>query len=525
VAPSGSHAPADDGAARGPRLLAAAAGLAAGAVALGVAAAVAAIVAPAGAPLVALAAVVVDLSPEWLTAWAIGAFGAHDKAVLGVVVILVASALSALAGLVAARRRGWGVLLVAGLAGASVAAALSRPGASALAAVPGLAGAVAGAGTLLALVDRIPATAPPGPPAPGAPAPGLPRRAFVTRAALVAVGGAVAALVGQRLGEARRAVAAARAALRLPAPARPAPPLPAGVQVPGVGPFVTPAAEFYRVDTALTVPQVDPATWRLRVHGLVRRPVEITFAELLAEDLVAAWITLTCVSNPVGGDLAGNAEWLGLPVRRLLARAEPLPPADMVLSRSADGFTAGTPLEVLTDERDALLAVAMNGHPLPLAHGFPVRLVVPGLYGYVSATKWVVDLEVTRFADARAYWTARGWSDRAPVKTAARIEVPPDGARVGAGRVVVAGTSWAQHRGVVGVEVRVDDGAWQPARLAAVPGIDTWRQWSYDWDAGPGRHRLQVRAADPTGPQTGVVAGPAPDGATGWHTISVDVDG
>ena len=259
------------------------------------------------------------------------------------------------------------------------------------------------------------------------------------------------------------------------------------------------------------------------MHGLVEHEVTLTFAELLASDLVEAWVTLACVSNEVGGNLVGNAKWLGLPVREVLARAMPHPDADMVLSRSADGFTASTPIEALTDGRDALLAVGMNGDPLPVEHGFPVRLVVPGLYGYVSATKWVVDLEVTRFADATAYWTDRGWSDHGPVKTESRIEVPRSGPSVKAGRVVVAGTAWAQHRGIVGVEVRVDDGPWQAATLAADGGIDSWRQWALAWDATPGDHTLQCRAIDPDGPQTDAVADVIPDGATGLHTVPVHV--
>ncbi len=217
--------------------------------------------------------------------------------------------------------------------------------------------------------------------------------------------------------------------------------MPADAQSPvaGVVDVVTSNRDFYRIDTAFTVPQVDPGSWRLRVHGLVDREVTMTFDDLLAADLVEAYVTLTCVSNTIGGDLAGNAKWLGLPVREVLAKAGPQAGADMVLSRSADGFTASTPIEALTDDRDALLAVGMNGDPLPAEHGFPVRMVVPGLYGYVSATKWVVDLEVTRFADAQAYWTARGWSAKGPIKTASRIEVPRTGASVPAGPVDVGG--------------------------------------------------------------------------------------
>src|SRR5699024_3196722 len=209
-------------------------------------------------------------------------------------------------------------------------------------------------------------------------------------------------------------------------------------------------------------------------------------------------------------------------VRELLARAGPLPEADMVLSTSADGWTAGTPLEVLTDDRDALLAVGMNGEPLPPQHGFPVRMVVPGLYGYVSATKWLVDLEVTRFADDQGYWTPRGWSARGPIKTASRIDVP--GESVDAGPTVVAGVAWAQHRGISAVEVRVDDGPWQPATLAAEPTVDAWRMWHLDWDAPPGRHVLTVRATDGDGEvQTAQTAPPAPDGSSGWHSVEVEV--
>ncbi|MBX9246795.1 molybdopterin-dependent oxidoreductase, partial [Actinotalea ferrariae] len=331
---------------------------------------------------------------------------------------------------------------------------------------------------------------------------------------------------GQVVGASARAAARAREVLRLPAPARPAPPVPAGAQVDvaGVADVVTPNDAFYRIDTALAVPQVDPATWRLRVHGMVEREVTLTFEDLLGADLVEAYVTLACVSNPVGGDLVGNARWLGLPVRELLSRAGPLPGADMVLSRSVDGFTASTPLPVLLDDRDALLAVGMNGEPLPAAHGFPVRLVVPGLYGYVSATKWVTDLEVTTFADREAYWTVRGWSERGPVKTASRIEVPRGGA-VDAGEVVVAGTAWATHRGVTGVEVQVDDDDWAAATLGDEISVDTWRQWSWTWAATPGDHVLRVRASDPDGAQTGERAGVVPDGATGWHEVRVTVRG
>ncbi|MPV38790.1 molybdopterin-dependent oxidoreductase, partial [Georgenia subflava] len=335
---------------------------------------------------------------------------------------------------------------------------------------------------------------------------------------LALVGASVARVVGVR----RAPVAPA---LELPDAASTVPPLPAGadLDIEGLAPFRTPNEEFYRIDTAFVVPRVDPATWTLRVHGMVEQEVTMTLDDLLADDLVEAWVTLCCVSNQVGGDLVGNALWLGLPVREVLDRAGVRPGADMVLSRSVDGFTASTPLEVLTDDRNALLAVGMNGTDLPPEHGYPVRVVVPGLYGYVSATKWVSELQVTRFADETAYWTDRGWSAHGPVKISSRIDVPR-GRSVAAGEVVVAGVAWAQHTGIAAVEVRVDDGEWQPCELAEQVHVDTWRQWFFRWDAPAGTHSLEVRATGQDGEiQTGERVGVVPDGATGWHRVDVQV--
>jgi DMSO/TMAO reductase YedYZ molybdopterin-dependent catalytic subunit len=322
----------------------------------------------------------------------------------------------------------------------------------------------------------------------------------------------------------RREVVAARAGLTLPTPASPAPAVPAAAELnlPRLAPFVTPNADFYRIDTALVVPQVDPAGWTLRIHGRVRNPVTLTFDDLMARPMVERWVTLACVSNEVGGDLIGNARWLGVPIKELLDEAQPLDGADQVVGRSVDGFTCGAPTALLRDGRDALLAVGMNGEPLPLEHGFPVRMVVPGLYGYVSACKWVVELELTSFADFDQYWIPRGWSAQAPIKTESRIDTPRGS--VPAGQVTVAGVAWAQHRGVRRVEVRVDRGPWQEARLADTVSIDTWRQWSWRWDATPGDHVLQVRATDADGvAQVEAVADPAPNGASGWHSVSVTV--
>jgi DMSO/TMAO reductase YedYZ molybdopterin-dependent catalytic subunit len=344
----------------------------------------------------------------------------------------------------------------------------------------------------------------------------------------VAAGVAVAAaggVAGRVLSGGRR-VAQARSALRLPAPAVPAAPLPAGAElgIKGLARFVTPNADFYRVDTALVVPRVDPADWTLRVHGMVDRPVEITLGDLLRRPLVEADVTLTCVSNEVGGPYVGNARWLGARLADVLREAGIRSGADMLLSTSTDGFTCGTPVDVVMDGRDALLAVGMNGEPLPIEHGFPARQVVPGLYGYVSATKWVTDIKVTRFDADEAYWTPRGWAARGPIKTQSRIDVPA-AHDVPAGRTTIAGVAWAQHKGVDAVEVRVDDGPWRQARLADVPGPDTWRQWVVDdWIATPGEHTIQCRATDASGyTQTPDLAPPAPDGATGWDSRTVRV--
>jgi DMSO/TMAO reductase YedYZ molybdopterin-dependent catalytic subunit len=344
----------------------------------------------------------------------------------------------------------------------------------------------------------------------------------VTGVAIAGAGG----LAGRSLAG-RLDVDTERARVALPRPSVSAKPIPAGadLRIPDLSPFVTPNRDFYRVDTALIVPQVDPATWTLKIHGMVGKPIELTFADLLKRPLVEADVTLTCVSNDVGGPYIGNARWLGARLADVLREVNIQPGADMLLSTSSDGWTCGTPVDVAMDGRDALLAVAMNGQVLPVSHGFPVRQVVPGLYGYVSATKWVTDIKVTRFDQDEAYWTPRGWAAKGPIKTESRIDVPRVGSTIRAGRTAIAGVAWAQHRGIDAVEVRVDKGEWRQARLAEVPGPDTWRQWVLDdWEAAPGKHTIEVRATDGTGrTQTPDYAPPAPDGANGWHSILVVV--
>lgn len=507
-------------------------GLAAGAVTLGVAELLAGTLSRAGSPtdtsspVFAVGASVVDLSPPWLKESAIAAFGTADKAVLLSVVVAVLALASAAIGALAVRRPPLGLAagLLLGLVG--VAAVLTRPDAEVGAAVPTVVGVLTGLSFLAWGAHRWGEA-----PASGVVAPtdrkNRPsrREMLATTTGLTALG-VLAVIGGRAAAGAGQTVQRAKDTFRLPSPARPVTvPPEAAASAAGQTPYVTPNPDFYRIDTALSVPQVQAADWRLRVHGLVEREVEITYADLLAEANVEALVTLTCVSNPVGGDLIGNARWQGWPVRELLARAGVRPEADMVLSRSIDGWTAGTPLTALTDDRNALLAIAMNGELLPLAHGFPVRLVVPGLYGYVSATKWVTELKVTRFDADEGYWTPRGWSALGPIKTASRIDVPREGAVLTGGDLVVAGVAWAQHRGVQRVEVSVDGGEWSEATLAAEPTIDAWRLWSWSWPAPtPGGHSLAVRATDGDGEtQTPDLASPAPSGATGWHTINVQV--
>ena len=330
-------------------------------------------------------------------------------------------------------------------------------------------------------------------------------------------------VVGRALAHGRAQVEAARAKL---ATHFRKPPAPVGVSVgvAGVAPWMTPVDDFYRVDTSLSVPLVLPENWQVRIHGMVDKEIVLTYDQLLARGVTEDWMTLCCVSNPVGGNLIGNAWWAGVKIAPILAEAGPQAGADAVLSRSVDGWTAGTPLAALLDGRNALFAMAMNGQPLTPEHGFPVRMIVPGLYGYVSGTKWVVDLEVTKFSDFSAFWTQRGWSPQGPIKTESRIDVPHNGAHVAAGTVTVAGVAWAQHRGIHAVQVRVDDGPWRDCRIAADPTIDSWRQWVYTWHATAGSHVIAVRATDDTGAvQTSRVADVVPNGASGYDSIQVSV--
>ncbi|MCU1693296.1 MAG: hypothetical protein JWM64_2387, partial [Frankiales bacterium] len=350
------------------------------------------------------------------------------------------------------------------------------------------------------------------------------RRAFLTRAAVVGIGVVGAGGVVRYL-QKRADVSAVRDAVQLPVPVRRAPGdlAAADLGVDGVSDVLTKNADFYRIDTALTVPQVDPTGWSLQVGGLVDRPYALTYADLLALPQVESDITMQCVSNEIGGDLVGTARFQGVLLRDVLMKAGVQRGAEQVVGESVDGFTAGFPVSFALDGRAAMIAVAMNGEPLPVAHGFPARLVVPGLYGYVSATKWLSKIEMTT-RDVLGYWVPRGWSQDGPVKTMSRIDVPRGDADVRPGPVVVAGVAWApgKGRGVARVEVRVDEGPWQSADLGGALSEDTWRQWRWTWDATPGVHVLEARAVDRRGDvQTGEVADVAPDGATGYHRLEL----
>ncbi|MFE0462978.1 molybdopterin-dependent oxidoreductase [Kitasatospora sp. NPDC058965] len=528
-----SEGPADEpAAARRPRraLRAAAAagiGLAGAAAAVGAGELVAAFTGPASAPVIAVGSAAIDLTPTAVKDYAVRTFGTDDKPVLLAGIYLTMAALAALAGLLAARRPALGaaVIVLFGCLGGW--AALSRPTAVTTDVLPSVAAALVGAvavrylARLLRRVTVRPAETGP-----------VPASGHDRRTVLLATGGtlataSLAAVGGRRLADARYDVSTARAAVRIPAAtthARPVPPA-ARPAIPGLPSFYTPNADFYRVDTALTLPEIDPRAWSLRVHGLVDRPLLLGFDDLLRRPLEELDHTLSCVSNEVGGPYVGTSRWLGASLPALLREAGVRSGAQQVVGRSKDGMTIGTPLDVLLDGRTSLLAVAMNGETLPIAHGFPCRTVVPGLYGYTSATKWLVDLEVTTFAAHDPYWIARGWDRTGTVRTASRIDLPAPFARVPAGDVTVAGTAWATHRGIAAVEVRVDGGAWAEARLAADADIDLWRQWSYDWTgARPGTHRIEVRATDATGAvQTEARATPFPSGSTGWHSTVVIV--
>lgn len=500
------------------------AGLIAAAVALGAGELVSGLVGGAPSLVLSVGQWVIERAPPALEDAAISVLGQSDKAGLVIAMVIVALAGGALTGRLGARHFGGAAALFVAGGAAGVAAALAQgSGAPAVTVLAGLAAVVSGI-VALRVCLRWPE------PAAGAEAGAegdagrrtMLRGLVLGSAGAIIVGGGAGRLVARLLapGTSPDDVMLAAPAVSLPPPA-------AGTAFDGVAgltPLFTPNGRFYRIDTALVLPRVDLDGWQLRVTGMVDRPFSLSYTELAAMPQVESDVTLCCVSNEVGGGLVGNARWQGVPLAALLERAGVRPGADQIVGRSVDGWTGGFPTEVAFDGRPALVALGMNGHALPVRHGFPARLVVPGLYGYVSATKWLREIELTTFDAYDAYWVPRGWSQQGPIKLASRIDVPRYGAELRAGRQVLAGVAWAPTAGVERVEVSVDGGRWEPATLAGELSTNTWRQWRHEWDATPGRHRIAVRATAAGGEvQTDERRRPRPSGATGHHTVQVQV--
>lgn len=468
---------------------------------------------------------------------AVQLFGTNDKPALVIGIVVTSLLLGGGLGVIGRRRFTLAMVgfAVFGAIGAWAITSDARDS-GAIGAAAALAAVVAGVvvlRTLLAVAASAPAEAAPEAPearvAPEVPTaepivdPSRPgRRAFLIRSAAVGAGVLVAGGLSRSIGGGGAATAARRTTV-IPK-ATSARSVPAGLDIAGISPYLTPNADFYRIDTAVQVPDIDPAGWELKFSGMVDRPFSITYAELLELATVAEPVTIQCVSNEVGGHLVGTAIWQGVPLADLLERAGVQPGATQIVGHSVDGWTAGFPTDLATDGRVALVAVAMNGEPLPVANGFPARLIVSGIYGYVSATKWLSEIELTTWEAVDGYWVPRGWAKEGPIKTTSRIDVPRSGTALTAGRQAIAGVAWAPDRGIEAVEVQVDDGDWMPCRLGEVASEHTWVQWVHEWDATPGEHTIRVRATDATGAtQTADRAQPAPDGATGWHERTVRV--
>ncbi|MFB9683414.1 molybdopterin-dependent oxidoreductase [Amycolatopsis plumensis] len=493
-------------------------GLLALAAALGVGHLVAGFVGYTASPFIAVANYVIDHSPTAVVKWAERTLGTWDKPVLklGLAVVLVLFAL--LAGQLSRRTPRAGQVLVVLLGAAGVAAVYARSDLGQVSLLAPVAALVAGL-MVFTFLHRLALPVDVGHDR------GFDRRKFLRAGVGVAAGSGLAAVVGQVAGTSSNAEDS-RAAVGPLVPARTAPPLPADADFAKLGspPFITPNADFYRIDTALVVPQIRTEDWSLKIHGMVDREVSFSYADIRNRPLVERRVTLTCVSNEVGGPLISNAAWIGVDLADLLDEAGVQPGAQQMFATSVDGWTCGTPANVALDRtRGAMLAIGMNGAPLPVEHGFPARIVIPGLYGYVSATKWVESLEFTRWDARQAYWLSRGWAEQAPIKTESRIDTPSGFAKVSAGKVRLAGTAWAQHTGIAKVEVRLDQGEWRAATLSAEVSKDTWRMWWIELDVPAGTHQASVRATDQDGyTQTENRADPVPDGATGWHSVTLD---
>ena len=477
-------------------------------------------------PIDAVGSSFIDRTPRWLKELAIDWFGTNDKTALRVGIVVVLGAVALTAGLFSMRTPFpiLGAIVVFSVLGALSAA--ERPGSTAVSVLAPLAGAIIGllvAVVLLRqienrwLVARFPT--------PSKVPLGWDRRRFVRTASTVGVGAVVVGGLARRGEQNRIDAIESQIPDSLPTSGGSG----SNTDLYGVDTstelsYITPNDDFYRIDTALSFPNVDLDSWKLRIHGLVDNEIVLTYADIVAMPQVEKTITICCVSNEIGGPYIGNAVWQGVYLKDLLDQAGVQPSAEQLYSRSLDGWTCGFPIEIAMDGRDALLAIGMNGEPLPLMHGFPARLIVPGIYGYVSATKWIEDIEINKWSDALGYWIPRGWSRDAPIKTQSRIDVPRYGQKLAPGPVRLAGVAWAQHTGIEKVEIRIDEGEWNEATLSDDLTDDAWRLWTLDWTATSGKHTLQVRATDKSGyTQTEVVTSVAPDGATGWHTRKVTV--
>ena len=471
--------------------------------------------------------VVIDYTPPVVERTAISLFGTADKGALAIGTVIIALLIGAVVGVLSRSRRWLPPLAFGGFAVAGIAAAFTQPSYQPILTILAIAfAAAAGAGVLGWLLRTL---APAGDAAERAvaesPTDGLAasgsRRQFVAGVAGVGAAALTSGFLGRSLLISRSEQI--RTSIELPQAAGTVPPPgpAASFAVPGLEPIVVPNDEFYRIDTALVVPRPDIDSWRLHIKGMVDNPVSLTYSDLVAMPLYEQYVTISCVSNEVGGGLVGNAKWTGVRLVELLDRAGVQEGATQVVGRSTDGWTAGFPTDLVFDGREPLVAIAMNGEMLPPRHGYPARLIVPGLYGYVSATKWLTEIELTTWEAFDGYWIPRGWSKEGPIKTQSRIDVPRAGAEVTAAPVVMAGVAWAPTRGVAKVEVRVDDGDWQVAELTEPLSNDAWVQWRHEMTLDPGRkYRLEVRATDGTGEtQTSAVAPPPPSGATGYHTI------
>jgi DMSO/TMAO reductase YedYZ molybdopterin-dependent catalytic subunit len=479
------------------------------------------LISPGASPFLAVGATAIDLTPSWLKDFAVRNFGSYDKIVLLLVMAVVTGVIGLAAGLASRRSPTPGLGVIAVLGVLASAAVLSRPSAGAFDVLAPLAGLIISAGTFatlhrlgrrseLATEDGVQV---------------VPRRMLLTASTVIAAGAGIAAAGGQSLAG-RAGVESSRKTVGRIVPAVAAPPIPAGADfATDASPtFLTPNRDFYRVDINLTPPKLRAEDWRLRIHGMVDRELMISWPELISRTLVERPVTLTCVSNEVGGPYISTANFTGVLLADILADVGVQRGAEQALTTSVDGWTCSTPAVALTDPATrAMLVIGMNGEPLPIEHGFPVRMIVPGFYGFVSATKWITDMEFTTFDARHAYWSQRGWAPRAPIKTMSRIDSPGPFERVSPD-TPITGVAWAPTRGIERVEVRLDHGAWQPAELSVEVNLDTWRMFRLRGRWARGAHVAEVRATDKKGyTQTADRAAPIPDGATGWHSVQFTV--